>query len=62
MTPQPTKYAREPDAITVEPKVKTRIRSYWWGNFDIAMDGTGFRSANDVYGRIFTSTDSATYG
>ena len=34
---------------------------YWWDNFDIAMDGTCFRSANDVYGRTFTSTDSVTH-
>jgi hypothetical protein len=39
-------YAREPDVITAASKVTTRIRSYWRGNSDMALDDAGVRPTN----------------
>ena len=36
-------YAREPDVITVELKVTTRIRSFMRGNSGVALDGAGVK-------------------
>ena len=41
---QPMRYVREPDVITAEPKATTRIRLYWRGNSDVALDGAGVGS------------------
>ena len=38
-------YVREPDVITAEPKATTRIRLYWRGNSDVALDGAGVKPA-----------------
>ena len=37
------RYVREPDVITAEPKATTRIRLYWRGNSDVALDGAGVK-------------------
>ena len=38
---QPMMYARSFVVSSVEPKATTRIRSYWRGNSDAALDGPG---------------------
>ena len=35
------RYVRKPDVITAGSKATTRIRSYWQGNSDVALDGAG---------------------
>ena len=44
---QPMRYVREPDVITAVSKVTIRIRSYWRGNSDVALDGAGVKPANN---------------
>ena len=44
--PQPMMYAREPDVITVELKVTTRIRSFMRGNSGVALNGAGVKTTS----------------
>jgi len=39
----PMMYGRDTVAQTVKPKATTRIRSYWWGNSDDALDSAGVK-------------------
>ena len=43
---QPMMYAREPDVITVELKVTTRIRSFMRGNSGVALNGAGVKTTS----------------
>ena len=38
-------YVRDTVAQSVKPKATIRIRSYWWGNSDVALDGAGVKPA-----------------
>jgi hypothetical protein len=38
-------YVRDIVAQSVKLRLTTRVRSYWWGNSDVALDGAGVMPA-----------------